>query len=82
MKNLKRNIAVTSTVAILAAVGIGGTVAAQAATDSPTQSVAQADGEVDDATETNDGPDEGNQGPDANPNEPGHQDADESGEAN
>jgi hypothetical protein len=81
MKNLKRNIAITSTAAILAAVGIGGTVAAQAATDSPTQSVVQSDGdgEVNDATEINDGPD---QGPDANPNQPGHQDADETGEAN
>lgn len=87
MKNLKRNIAITSTAAILAAVGIGGTVAAQATTDSPMQSVVQSDGdgevndaaEAEGATETNDGP---NQGPDANPNEPGHQDADETGEAN
>ncbi len=90
MKNLKRNAAIASTAAILAAVGIGGTVAAQAATHSnPTQSVVQSDGdgeandatEVEGAAEVEDGPDEGNQGPDANPNEPGHQDADETGES-
>ena len=85
MKNLKRNVAITGAAAILAALGIGGAVTAQAAPTSPTHSVQQSngDGEVNDATEVegaeeaNDGP---NQGPDANPNEPGHQDADESGE--
>ncbi|MGK2880604.1 MAG: hypothetical protein ACSLE6_07345 [Mycobacterium sp.] len=84
MRNLKRNAAITGAAAILAAFGVGGVVAAQAS-DSPAPVVQQTDGdgEVDDATEVegaeeaNDGPD---QGPDANPNEPGHQDADESGE--
>ena len=89
MRNLKRNAAITGAAAILAALGIGGAVTAQATTNDPAPIVQQSDGdgEVDDATETeggaegaeeaNDGAD---QGPDANPNEPGHQDADESGE--
>jgi len=91
MRNLKRNAAITGAVAILAALGVGGVVNAQASTHNPAPIVQQSDGdgEVDDATEvegsegaegaeeTNDGP---NQGPDANPNEPGHQDADEFGE--
>jgi len=85
MRNLKRNAAITGAAAILAALGIGGAVTAQATTNDPAPIVQQSDGdgEVDDATEVegaeeaNDGPD---QGPDANPNEPGHQDADETGE--
>ncbi len=85
MRNLKRNAAITGAAAILAALGIGGAVTAQATTPNPAPIVQQSggDGEVDDATEAegveeaNDGP---NQGPDANPNEPGHQDADEAGE--
>ncbi|MEO5664447.1 MAG: hypothetical protein ABIR39_14300, partial [Nocardioides sp.] len=80
MKNLKRNVAITGAAAILAALGIGGAVTAQAANPSPTHSVQQSDGdgEVNDATElagaeeASDGP---NQGSDADPNEPGHQDA-------
>ncbi len=86
MRNLKRNAAITGAAAILAALGVGGVVNAQASTHNPAPIVQQSDGdgEVDDAAEVegteeaNDGPD---QGPDANPNEPGHQDADESGEA-
>ena len=88
MRNLKRNAAITGAAAILAALGIGGAVTAQASPSSPAPVVQQSDGdgEVDDATEVegaeeaeeaDDGP---NQGPDANPNEPGHQDADETGE--
>ena len=82
MRNLKRNAAITGAAAILAALGIGGAVTAQASTNNPAPIVQQSDGdgEVNDATEVeeaNDGPD---QGPDANPNEPGHQDADEAGE--
>ncbi len=85
MKNLTRNTAITGAAAILAAFGFVGVANAQASTQNPTPIVQQSDGdgEVDDATEVegaeeaNDGPD---QGPDANPNEPGHQDADESGE--
>jgi len=86
MRNLKRNAAITGAAAILAALGIGGVVTAQATTHNPAPIVQQSDGdgEVDDAIEVegveeaNDGPD---QGPDANPNEPGHQDADEAGES-
>ena len=82
MRNLKRNAAITGAAAILAALGIGGAVTAQGTTNDPAPIVQQSDGdgEVDDSTEVegteeaNDGP---NQGPDANPNEPGHQDADE-----
>ncbi len=85
MNNTKRNVAITGAAAILAALGIGGAVTAQASPSSPAPIVQQSDGdgEVDDATEVegveedDDGPD---QGPDANPDEPGHQDADETGE--
>jgi hypothetical protein len=79
MRNLKRNAAVTGAAAILAALGIGGAVTAQASTNDPAPIVQQSD----DATEvegTEEADDGANQGPDANPNEPGHQDADESGE--
>ena len=93
MKKITRKAAVTTTAVLLAGLGVGGTVAAQAYSGQPAvvqqTSVEQSDGdgEVDPATEAadeteaveeNDGPD---LGPDANPNEPGHQDADESGEA-
>jgi hypothetical protein len=77
MRNLRRNAAITGAAALLAALGIGGAVTAQATTQHPAPTVQQSDGggEVEEA---NDGAD---QGRDANPNEPGHQDADESGEA-
>ena len=82
--NLRRNAAVISAAAIIGALGIGGVMSAQADTPSgTTQQVStnngDGDGEVPDATEqesdgeTND--DATDVGPDANPNEPGHQDA-------
>jgi len=86
MRNLKRNASIAGAAVILAALGIGGAVTAQASTNNPAPIVQQSDGdgEADDAAEVegveeaDDGPD---QGPDANPNEPGHhQDADETGE--
>lgn len=84
MRNLKRNAAITGAAAILAALGIGGAVAAQATTNDPAPVVQQSGGEGDDATEGAEGAEEANDGPnqgtDANPNEPGHQDADETGE--
>ncbi|MEJ7834268.1 MAG: hypothetical protein WKF79_15245, partial [Nocardioides sp.] len=72
MRNLKRNAAITGAAAILAALGVGGVLSAQASTQDPAPIVQKSDGdgEVDDATEdegteeANDGPD---QGPDANP---------------
>jgi hypothetical protein len=87
---LNRTAAVAGTAAVLAALGLGSAVtAAQADTNPPAPSVQTSDGDG----EAEDGPDQGpdanpdqpghqdtNQGPDANPNEPGHQDADESGE--
>lgn len=82
MRTSKRTTIIGSVAAGLAALGIGGAVAAQA-TAEPNSVVQQSDGdgETNDAAEgdeeANDGPD---QGPDANPNEPGHQDADETGE--
>ena len=74
MRNIKRNAALVGASTIIAAFGVGGVMTAQASTgpDTGGSSVVQKD------AETNDGPDVG---PDANPNEPGHQDADESGEA-
>ena len=69
--NIKRNTAVIVAAATVGALGIGGVVAANADNGSnPSHSTTQndqGDGETnDDATDT---------GPDANPNEPGHQDA-------
>jgi hypothetical protein len=84
MRNLNRKAAITGAAAILAAVGIGGALTAQATANDPAPIVQQSDGvgvgEVDDATEVDEANDGADQGPDANPNEPGHQDADESGE--
>jgi hypothetical protein len=82
MRNLKRNAAITGAAAILAALGIGGAVTAQATTNDPAPIVQQSDGdgEVDDASEVGEANDGAAQGPDANLNEPAHQDADESGE--
>ena len=90
MKKLNRTAAVAGTAAVLAALGLGSAVtAAQADTLPPAPSEQTSDGDG----EAEDGPDQGsdanpdqpghqdtNQGPDANLNEPGHQDADESGE--
>ena len=79
MRNLKRNAAIAGAAAILAALGVGGAVTAQASTNDPAPIVQQSegDGEVEGAEEAADGP---NQRPADNPNEPGHQDAAESGE--
>ena len=80
MRNIKRNVALVGASTVIAAFGVGGVMTAQASPGegsgtSRSTSVVEQDNE---ATETDDGP---NVGPDANPNEPGHQDADESGEA-
>ncbi|HWI42205.1 MAG TPA: hypothetical protein VNS81_01195 [Nocardioides sp.] len=92
----RRNAAVIAAAAVVGGLGIGGLATANADSGhtGPTPSQMQpadqsdGDGEANDATEVegiegaeeaNDGPD---QGPDANPTEPGHQDADESGETN
>ena len=98
MRNLKRNAAIAGAAAVLAALGVGGTVAAHASSGhSAVVQKSDGDGEAKDSNEANEasetegdgeakdaneveGVDEGNQGPDANPNEPGHQDADETGE--
>ena len=78
MRNIKRNAALIAASAVIGALGIGGVMSAQAdtATKAPASSSVQSGPTG--AEETADGPDHG---PDANPNEPGHQDADESGEA-
>lgn len=85
MKYLKRNAAVVGATAVIAALGVGGVMSAHA--NSPDDSTNQhavheqsdGDGEVPDSTEVeNDGEtndDASDVGPDANPNEPGHQDA-------
>ncbi len=82
MRNLKRNAAVVGASAIIAALGLGGVMSAQASgTHAPSHSQVQKSGGDEPAgegVEEGDGP---NVGPDANPNEPGHQDADESGDA-
>lgn len=95
MRNFKRNAAVISAGAVLAALGLGGVMSAQAETPTtpgnPAVQQSDGDGELNEKAETgedrgataeaeeaDDGP---NRGPDADPNEPGHQDADESGEA-
>ncbi|MCW2842258.1 MAG: hypothetical protein JWN22_174 [Nocardioides sp.] len=87
MKSLKRNAAVLTAAAVIGAVGIGGVMSANA--DSPQHSggktqveQSDGDGEAPDSTEAaNDGEtndDATDVGPDANPNEPGHQDASDS----
>jgi hypothetical protein len=92
----RRNAAVLAAAAVVGGLGIGGLASANADSGNtgPAPSRVQpadqsdGDGEANDATEVegqegaeeaNDGAD---QGPDANPNEPGHQDADETGETN
>jgi hypothetical protein len=78
MSNIKRNLALIGATAVIASVGIGGVMAAQADTGtSPSHPAVQKSGTAE-VGETADGPD---QGPDANANEPGHQDANETGEA-
>ena len=88
MRNLKRNVALIGSTAVIAAAGLGGITTAQADNSTnPTQSSDRSQssdkdekdekGEKGEVEEAEDGP---NQGPDANKNEPGHQDADESGE--
>jgi hypothetical protein len=75
MKNLKVRIALVAATGVIGAVTVGGVLAAQA--DSPQggsnpDHTSQSDGETnDDATDT---------GPDADPNEAGHQDADDQNE--
>ncbi|MFT4262028.1 MAG: hypothetical protein QM572_01475 [Nocardioides sp.] len=89
--DIKRNFAVIAAAAIVGALGIGGVVTANADSGSstPTPSkvtpdTSDGDGEVPDSQETEEGTDgETNDdatdtGPDANPNEPGHQDASDS----
>ncbi len=71
MRNVKRNAALIASAAVIASVGIGGVMAAQAHSSNGSSD------QTSEVEETSDGPD---QGPDADPNEPGHQDADESGE--
>jgi hypothetical protein len=77
MRNLKRNVALVGATGVIAAAGLGGVMSAQANTStSGTPSVQNTE-----APETGAADDGPNQGPDANPSEPGHQDADESGDA-
>jgi len=68
MTNLKRNVAIAASAGVIAALGFGGVMSANADTG-PTPSEGQ---------EVSDGP---NVGPDANANEPGHQDASDAGDA-
>ena len=78
MRNLKRNVALIGSTAVIAAAGLGGIMTAQADNSTnPNQS--QSSDEKDEKGEGNEA-DEGNQGSDADLKEPGHQDADESGE--
>jgi len=72
MKIRKRNVALVGSAALVAALGLGGAMTAQADTGTP------AGGSQSETAETSDGPDVG---PDADASEPGHQDADESGES-
>ncbi len=83
MRNLKRNVAVVGASAIIAALGLGGVMSAQASTNAPTPSTShvQKSGGTEAAGESAEKSDGADVGPDANPNEPGHQDADEKGEA-
>ena len=76
MNNLRRNAAVVAAVGVIAAVGVGGGMSAQASSPSNSgngsSQLEKSDaGTNDDAADT---------GPDANPNEPGHQDASDAGD--
>jgi uncharacterized low-complexity protein len=83
--NIKRNTAVIVAAAAVGALGIGGVVTANADNGSAPQhkvtshqEKSDGDGEVPDAQEGSDGEtndDATDTSPDANPNEPGHQDA-------
>ncbi|MGI8521887.1 MAG: hypothetical protein ACR2JU_01715 [Nocardioidaceae bacterium] len=81
MRNLKRNAAAVGASAIMAALGLGGVMSAHANTTSPPShaQVQKAAGseKAGETPETSDGADVG---PDANPNEPGHQDANQPGQ--
>jgi hypothetical protein len=68
MTNLKRNLALVASAGVVAALGFGGVMSANADTGA-----APSGGQ-----EVSDGP---NVGPDANANEPGHQDASNAGDA-
>jgi hypothetical protein len=82
--NIKRNTAVMVAATAVGAIGIGGVVTANADNGSAPQDKvtshhekSDGDGEVPDAEEGSDGEtndDATDTGPDANPNEPGHQD--------
>ncbi len=78
MRNLKRGAAVIGATAVIAAAGLGGVMSAQATPSNGPDKTSVEEPESSEVAEVDDGP---NQGPDANPNEPGHQDADESGES-
>ena len=79
MRNLKRNVAVVGASAIIAALGLGGVMSAQASNVPAPSRTSQVHTETAaESPEANDGPDVG---PDANPNEPGHQDANQKDEA-
>lgn len=71
MDKRNRYLALVGSTALIAALGVGGAMTAQADTGTTPDSGQSEEGEM------SDGP---NVGPDADPNEPGHQDADESGE--
>ncbi len=68
MANIKRNLAIAAAAGVVVALGFGGVMSANASS-APAQ---------DEGTEVSDGP---NVGPDANANEPGHQDASDTGDA-
>ncbi|MCZ3387420.1 MAG: hypothetical protein LH630_10770 [Actinomycetia bacterium] len=67
MTNLKRNVAIVASAGVVAVLGFGGVMNANADTG-----LAPSEGQ-----EVSDGP---NVGPDANLNEPGHQDASDAGD--
>ena len=78
MRNVKRNVGIVGAGAVIATLGLGGAMAAQAST-TPAPSHTQVQKATEPASaETSDG---ANVGPDANANESGHQDANEKGEA-
>lgn len=77
MRNLKRNAALVGASAIVAALGLGGVMSAQASNSPAPEHSQVTKDSSEEGPETNDGP---NVGPDANPDEPGHQDANETAE--
>jgi len=76
--NLKRNVAIVASAAVIAALGLGGVMSANADTGTTPSNTTVGESGQGEGQDASDGP---NVGPDTNANEPGHQDASDAGDA-